>query len=182
MGSGCSPPHCQIHPYWAASVNGREEGKMQKNVDWMDSAEGEISSGTGCGWICQGADLDFGEACCSHWHPLIRGNINESIQGAVTNLVCDGAIYHDRSQIEGKHPFNSTITGVQMNLHRREINKMIFFFFSPKLSHYQTATEINLAAIKSRKNQAQSSTWNSLVKSSRLQTFLDVPASRRAPT
>ena len=29
----------------------------------MDSAEGEISSGAVCGWICQDADLDSGEAC-----------------------------------------------------------------------------------------------------------------------
>lgn len=129
MGSGCSPPHCQIHPYWAASVNGREEGKMQKMwIEWIVLRE-KYPAGPGAGGFVKVQIWILGKLVVHTWHPLIRGNINESIQGAVTNLVCDGAIYHNRSQIEGKHPFNSTITGVQMNLHRREINKMIFFFF-----------------------------------------------------
>lgn len=29
----------------------------------MNSAEGEISSGTVCGWICQDADLDLHSLC-----------------------------------------------------------------------------------------------------------------------
>lgn len=70
-------------------MGGKKKGGEMQSKDWMNSAEGEISSGTVCGWICQDADLDL-HSLCLCWDWLIHLDVNELMHRYVRKLIILG--------------------------------------------------------------------------------------------